>query len=287
MINYNPKNWFSFIFSFHKSDTARMLWKELIYIGLLTTVITYIQLHFFPGAYYLKNLTTVYSLLGFVISLLLVFRTNTAYDRWWEGRKMWGAMVNDSRNFISKISVLDLSDDERILIRFYLPLFTLCAKEHLRGNRAEPVGFLDEHEESAFSKSEHQSLWVIKRLRQHLQTIKSSGKMDHLELSMLNQNLDRLIDSLGACERIRNTPIPYSYSLFIKKFIFIYVVTMPLAFVELFGYYSAFISTFVFYALVSMELLAEEIEDPFGSDENDLPTDALSEVIQRNTSEFI
>jgi putative membrane protein len=135
--------------------------------------------------------------------------------------------------------------------------------------------------------SEHQSLWVIKRLRQHLQSIKSSGKMDHLELSMLNQNLDRLIDSLGACERIRNTPIPYSYSLFIKKFIFIYVVTMPLAFVELFGYYSAFISTFVFYALVSMELLAEEIEDPFGTDENDLPTDALSDVIRKNTSEFI
>jgi len=287
MINYNPKNWFSFIFSFHKSDTARMLWKELICIGLLTALITYVELRFFPDAYYLKNLTVVYSLLGFVISLLLVFRTNTAYDRWWEGRKMWGSMVNDSRNFTSKISVLDLSEDERMLVRFYLPLFTQCAKEHLRGNRVEPVGFLDVHDEQAFSMSEHQSLWVIKRLRQHLQSIKSSGKMDHLELSMLNQNLDRLIDSLGACERIRNTPIPYSYSLFIKKFIFIYVVTMPLAFVELFGYYSAFISTFVFYALVSMELLAEEIEDPFGTDENDLPTDALSDVIQKNTSEFI
>jgi putative membrane protein len=104
---------------------------------------------------------------------------------------------------------------------------------------------------------------------------------------MLNQNLDRLVDSLGACERIKNTPIPFSYSLFIKKFIFIYVITMPLAFVELFGYYSAFISTFVFYALVSMEVLAEEIEDPFGKDENDLPTDTLSETIQRNTNELL
>jgi putative membrane protein len=90
MINYNPKNWLSFIFSFHKSDTARMMWKELIYISILSIMIAYVEIKFFPEASFLKNLTTVYSLLGFVISLLLVFRTNTAYDRWWEGRKAWG-----------------------------------------------------------------------------------------------------------------------------------------------------------------------------------------------------
>ena len=287
MINYNPKNWLSFIFSFHKSDTARMMWKELIYIGLLTALIAFLEIHFFPNATYLKNLTTVYSLLGFVISLLLVFRTNTAYDRWWEGRKMWGSMVNDSRNFISKLSVLELTSNERDYFERYFPLFTVCAKEHLRGKRLIVPEFMSPEDRTSFEKATHQALWVILSLRGKLQDLRARGIMDSLELSMLNQNLDRLVDSLGACERIRNTPIPFSYSLFIKKFIFIYVITMPLAFVELFGYYSAFISTFVFYALVSMELLAEEIEDPFGKDENDLPTDALSETIQRNTSELL
>jgi putative membrane protein len=287
MINYNPKNWLSFIFSFHKSDTARMMWKELIYIGLLTALIAFLEIHFFPNATYLKNLTTVYSLLGFIISLLLVFRTNTAYDRWWEGRKMWGSMVNDSRNFISKLSVLDLTTEERDYFENHFPLFTVCAKELLRGQRMMTPEFLSTEDRISFEKSTHQSLWVILSLREKLQDLKQRGVMESLELSMLNQNLDKLVDSLGACERIRNTPIPFSYSLFIKKFIFIYVITMPLAFVELFGYFSAFISTFVFYALVSMELLAEEIEDPFGKDENDLPTDALSETIQRNTSELL
>jgi putative membrane protein len=287
MINYNPKNWLSFIFSFHKSDTARMMWKELIYIGLLTALIAFLEIHFFPNATYLKNLTTVYSLLGFIISLLLVFRTNTAYDRWWEGRKMWGSMVNDSRNFISKLSVLELTSNERDYFERYFPLFTVCAKEHLRGQRLIAPAFLSPEDRTSFEKATHQALWVVLSLRGKLQDLRARGIMDSLELSMLNQNLDRLVDSLGACERIRNTPIPFSYSLFIKKFIFIYVITMPLAFVELFGYYSAFISTFVFYALVSMELLAEEIEDPFGKDENDLPTDALSETIQRNTSELL
>jgi putative membrane protein len=90
------------------------------------------------------------------------------------------------------------------------------------------------------------------------------------------------MDSCGACERIKNTPIPFSYSLFLKKFIFIYVVTMPLAFVTIFGYFSAFIATFVFYVLVSMEVLAEEIENPFGYDDNDLPTDLLAESIKKS-----
>jgi len=287
MINYNPKNWLSFIFSFHKSDTVRILWKELIYIGLLTALITFLEIRFFPNATYLKNLTTVYSLLGFVISLLLVFRTNTAYDRWWEGRKMWGSMVNDSRNFISKLSVLKLTSAEVAFFENHLPLFSVSAKEHLRGERVITPEFLTDSDRETFTKSSHQALWVNRAMREKLQDIRERGAMDNLELSMLNQNLDRLVDSLGGCERIKNTPIPFSYSLFIKKFIFIYVLTMPLAFVEIFGYYSAFISTFVFYALVSMEVLAEEIEDPFGKDENDLPTDALCETIQRNTSELL
>jgi putative membrane protein len=287
MINYNPKNWFSFIFSFHKSDTARILWKELIYIGILTSIIAYVQIHVFPNADYLKNLTTVYSLLGFVISLLLVFRTNTAYDRWWEGRRMWGSMVNDSRNFVSKISVMDLSLETRKRIGVLVPLFSFSVKEHLRSNRVDGNVLIGDEEKKSFAETDHQPLWVIKELRELIQGLKNQGKMDNIELNLLNQNLDRLVDSLGACERIRNTPIPFSYSLFIKKFIFIYVVTMPLAFVEIFGYFAVFISTFVFYALVSMELLAEEIEDPFGTDENDLPTDALCDTIRRNTESFI
>ncbi|MEY3585260.1 MAG: hypothetical protein RLZZ243_324, partial [Bacteroidota bacterium] len=211
MINYNPKNWLSFIFSFHKSDTARMLWKELIYIGLLTALIAFLEINFFPNATYLKNLTTVYSLLGFIISLLLVFRTNTAYDRWWEGRKMWGAIVNDSRNFISKLSVLDLTTNERDYFEYHFPLFTVCAKEHLRSQRLMAPEFLSLEDRTSFEKATHQSLWVILSLRVKLQDLRQRGIMDSLELSMLNQNLDRLVDSLGACERIKKTPIPFSY----------------------------------------------------------------------------
>ena len=281
MINYNPKNWLNFIFSFHKSDTVRMMWKELIYMSLLSIFITYIEISFFPGAYFLKNLTNVYSLLGFVISLLLVFRTNTAYDRWWEGRKAWGAIVNDTRSLCSKLSAVALSTEEKKSFQQLIPLFAFATKQHLRNQdlKADKILTIDLN---GLEQGGHQPLRIIQLLRIELEKLMQKETIHREAWLALNRDLDSLINSLGICERIKNTPIPFSYSLFIKKFIFIYVVTMPLAFVPLFGYLSAFISTFVFYALVSMELLAEEIEDPFGSDENDLPTDQLCITIQNN-----
>ena len=285
MINYNPKNWLSFIFSFHKSDTARMMWKELVYISLLSILIAYIEIAFFPEAVFLKNLTTVYSLLGFVISLLLVFRTNTAYDRWWEGRKAWGSVVNDTRSLSAKLSVLSISNEQKILLRELISLFVFAMKNHLRNKALESDPELPKYQ-NTFAIDGHQPLAIQQRLRSEIQILLDSQIISHEIWLAIQKDIDSLVGSLGACERIKNTPIPFSYSLFIKKFIFIYVLTMPLAFVPLFGYFSAFISTFVFYALVSMELLAEEIEDPFGSDENDLPTDQICITIHQNCQQI-
>jgi putative membrane protein len=123
-------------------------------------------------------------------------------------------------------------------------------------------------------------IYLIQIVRVKIEKLKQEFIISNEDFLALDLNLNSLIDGLGACERIKSTPIPFSYSLFLKKFIFIYVVTMPLAFVATFGYLSALIATFVFYVLVSMEVLAEEIEDPFGKDDNDLPTDDLSSRIQ-------
>jgi len=282
MINYNPKNWLGFIFSLHKSDTIRILWKEIIYIAILTAIITSLELHFFPSSSVLKNLTAVYSLLGFVISLLLVFRTNTAYDRWWEGRKLWGAVVNDSRNLSSLLASMGLTEAETQSYSRQLIAFSSSMKEHLRRNKL-PLPF--PLEESVHVGN--QPLWIAYEIRKDIANLLQTNRIDNIQWQLLNKHLDSLIDSLGACERILNTPIPFSYSLFFKKFIFIYVVTMPLAFVELFEYWSVLISTFVFYALVSMEILAEEIEDPFGTDTNDLPLDDICERISESVHQVL
>jgi putative membrane protein len=107
------------------------------------------------------------------------------------------------------------------------------------------------------------------------------------QLFLVDKELKEFSDIVGACERIKNTPIPYNYSMYIKQFIFIYLVTLPLAFVTTSGYITVPIVMLVTFVLLSVELIAEEIEDPFGKDINDLPTDELAEKIKVNVKEIL
>ena len=113
MISYNPKEWFTFIFRFHKADTFRKLLPLMAGIGFYSAVIAYLELEYWQLSVdsRLRNLPVMHNLLGFAISMLLVFRTNTAYDRWWEGRKLWGSLVNNSRNFALKLSAFLASNE--------------------------------------------------------------------------------------------------------------------------------------------------------------------------------
>ena len=287
MIKYNPKIWFKHIISFNHSDTINKLWKELIALGIFTLGIAYIEIKYIGNTEKLSELMQVYSLVGFVLSLLLVFRTNTAYDRWWEGRKKWGEMVNNSRNLAIKISALTDDPEIRAYFKRMISNYVFAMKEHLReGVKLEELD-LTEEEKKELSQFEHKPNYIAQKMYAKLHAMKQSGKLTEENYIVIDVNLKTFSDIIGACERIKNTPIPYSYSMFLKKFIFIYVTTLPLAFVNTFGYYSSLVSIFVFYVLVSMEILAEEIEDPFGKDDNDLPTDDLCQKIKANVSEVL
>lgn len=288
MIKYNPKSWFIHILSFHKSDTIRILWKEIIMIALLTGGITFLELNYLPKNSWHKELMSVYSLIGFVLSLLLVFRTNTGYDRWWEGRKKWGEMVNNTRNLAIKIATSKaFTAEQKSFFARMIPNLAYAMKEHLRDGVILDELNLSATEKDLLKNKTHQVNYITKLLYEKIAEAKNANTLSDEEAIVIDTNLKAFADINGACERIKNTPIPYSYSLFLKKFIFIYVTTMPLAFVASFEYWSVLITTFVFYILVSMEILAEEIEEPFGKDDNDLPTDDLCEKIKVNVEEIL
>lgn len=287
MIKYNPKIWFKHLIAFNHSDTISKLWKELIALGLFATGIAYIEINYIGNVEALDHLFKVYSLIGFVLSLLLIFRTNTAYDRWWEGRKKWGELVNNSRNLAIKISALTDDVQTKQYFSRMIANYALSMKEHLReGVKIDELDLTLE-ETKEIESYEHKPNYIITMLYKKLDELKKSGQLSDENYIVIDVNLKSFSDIIGACERIKNTPIPYSYSMFFKKFIFIYVTTLPLAFVNSFGYYSSLVSIFLFYILVSMEILAEEIEDPFGTDDNDLPTDSLSEKIKSNVKEIL
>jgi putative membrane protein len=280
MITYNPKSWVTLIFHLTKSDTLAILWKELLFIFSFTLGVAFLEMHFFPDAKVLDKLFSVYQILGFVISLLLVFRTNTAYDRWWEGRRKWGELVNDSRNFAVKLAAFDLSPAENAFFARHIGNYALCIKEHLRAGTNFELLNLTDSERAFLQRLDHIPSGIVQLLYQRMNELNKQGVLSEEAILRLDRNLNGFLDTVGACERIKNTPIPYSYSLFFKKFIFVYVTTLPLAFVIHFGYLSALIATFIFYVMVSIEVLAEEIEDPFGLDDNDLPTDEMAARIE-------
>lgn len=288
MIKYNPKNWFLHILSFHKSDTLRILWPEMLMLAILTFGICYLEFYLLEGdGKFLKDLTSVYTLIGFALSLLLVFRTNTGYDRWWEGRKKWGELVNNSRNISIKISTTTKDKETIDLFSRMIPNFCFALKEHLRlGVKTEELELTD-GEKQEIEEWDHKPSYLTQKIYRQLNDLKSNGEMTDIEYLSIDANLQNFSNIAGACERIKNTPIPYSYNLFLKKVIFLYVITMPIAFVPQFGYWAILITLFVFYVLVSMEVLAEEIEDPFGIDDNDLPTDELCIKIKANVKEIL
>lgn len=287
MIKYNPKTWFSHIFAFHKSDTVYVLWKELIFIGVMTFGFVYVEIHYLGHVKALSELMAVYSLIGFVLSLLLVFRTNSAYDRWWEGRKQWGNLVNNTRNLAIKIGSLTTDKEDENYFARMIPNYAIAMKEQLReGVIIEELDLTDE-ELVAIQKINHKTSYIAKLMYERLHQMKKRGVITQEEYLALDYNLRSFSEITGACERIKGTPIPYSYSMFLKKFIFIYVTTVPLAFIESFGYYSSLVAIFIFYVLVSIEILAEEIEDPFGKDDNDLPTDEICFKIKANVKEIL
>ena len=269
---YNTKNFIKILVSLHKTDTLKILFPTMLLVGAYSYGMYYLEVEYLDltSKSSVNNIGIVHSLLGFVLSLLLVFRTKTAYERWWEGRKLWGKLVNDSRNFMIKInSILDEKDvKSRTQIAKYLKFFPHFLASHLSKESTRLV--LDkDFSDLAQELKHHPPAELIFLLTKKLFQLKKEGKISDTEMLFLDVQLSGFLDVCGGCERIKNTPIPYSYSSFIKKFIVFYVLALPVANVVNIGFFMIPITMFVYYVLMSLELIAEEIEDPFNNDEND------------------
>ena len=294
MVNYQPKEWLSFIFKFHKADTFRKLLPTIIIISAYAGLVAFCEAEWghYSEKNALKNIPAVHSLLGFVISMLLVFRTNTAYDRWWEGRKLWGSLVNNSRNLALKLSAILHFDNKqhRSFFKRFIPMYASALNDHLKAEKTRVELFEDDehhHIISQIDTSKHVPNQVAKILYGKMYQLEREGLITTNQMLLLNSELQSFTDICGACERIKNTPIPFSYSVFIKKFIFIYVITLPIGFVFSFGYFVVPVTAFVFYVLASIEMIAEEIEDPFSGDENDIPTEKIMKNIAKHIGEIL
>lgn len=258
----------------------------LVGMSLFTVIMEYLILDFFQLHY--PGILSFHSILGVFLGLFLVLRTNTAYDRWWEGRKLWGTLVNNTRNLAIKINTYTEDKEIKAFFREMIPNITVAIKEHLRDSRIiGEMEISDEKLKEAIIASDHRPNYITNLMYKKVREMKQKGEVSEMEYLMLDKELKSFSDIYGACERIHTTPIPYSYSMFIKKFIFFYIFTLPFGLVWQFGYWTTLIVLPVFYFLLSLELISEEIEDPFGKDINDLPLDHLTKKIKANVIETL
>lgn len=291
MVKYNPKTWFQLIFHSYSRQVMKTLTPTLFFMGVYSTLVCYFVIDFIHfGEIRFDSTIAMHSLLGIVLGLFLVFRTNSAYDRWWEGRKLWGSLVNSSRNLAMKLNacISKENHEDREWFSKMISNFVIATKEGLR--KGVDVNELDSVSETFYEdlkRFKHKPNRIAALLYEKVNALYKNGQMTGDQLVNMDKELNDLIDVMGGCERIKNTPIPYSYMMYIKKFIFIYIVTLPFGFVTGSGYFTVPIVLLITFVLMSVELIAEEIEDPFGHDQNDLPTDELAAKIKDNVAEIL
>lgn len=289
---YNPKDWLSTTVYVHGSKLFKKIMPLLLLMSLYSWGIAYLELEYLnlSDKSWLKNITIVHSLLGFVLSLLLVFRTNTAYERWWEARKQWGGLTNISRSLAYKMNAF-LPPEDKIARSFYrkaIPLFADTLFNFLRSDYTKFMLDEEKHPElTGLDDKKHGPNQVASLIFKNTNKLYKEQKITGDQFRIINEEITNMTNVCGACERIKNTPIPIAYSSFIKIFIIIYSATLPVGYVFSMGYFVILAVPFIFYVLLTLEMVGESIEEPFGHDADDLPIDKIAINIKKHVSEIL
>lgn len=267
--------WVAVLTSFHNTPVFGRIWTTVAAMTLYAALVIWID------EYFLHRIETVgaqfHGFLGLILGTLLVFRTNTSYDRWWEGRKLWGQLVNDIRNLAIKVQTCvraEAADKQRL--GQWLSDFAVALKGHLRGGvkLSDLPAFT-----GVTHQPQHVPAYISTRIYDQFEAWRQSDQLGGFELLFLDQHAASLMNICGACERIQKSPISISYRWFIRQSIAIYLLTLPWGLVENFGWWTIPAVAMLAYFMVGVEMIAEEIEDPFGISEDDLLLDDLCRTI--------
>lgn len=291
MIEYDAHRWRD-----HFLDIRGSMVREIIYRVLsclfLATAVTVVDRYWVRLGISDKG----HSLVSVALGLLLVFRTNAAYDRFWEGRKLWGALVNTTRSLARQITTFIVPKDgaspeeheavrreQERLVRVVIA-YVHSFRHHLRDQDTR-LG-LDEaltpEELASLAAHENVPIGLLGLLGDRFLDARRRGLVHPYHAPLLEQSLVALTDIQGACERIKTTPIPYSYTVLMHRIVGSYCALLPFGTAEALGWASVAVVAFVSYALLGLDSIGDELEQPFGTDPNDLALFAISRTIEIN-----
>lgn len=288
MIIKKKTNWFRMLFEWNGSVLPQLLPRLsilLIYSGL----VVYFRDDLLRYNIYINP--AIFTLFGIALAIFLGFRNTVSYDRFWEGRKLWGALLNDTRSLARQAHTLVEGDEyEKERTRFIDLLTALvhALKHQLRQTdpNADLKRLLPNSEDDKFKTFVFKPIMILKELSVWVNKAKISGRIDSITQASFDLNLNKLSDIIGGCERIASTPIPYTYSILLHRTVYIYCFLLPFGFVESTVWITPFVIVFITYTFVALEAIADELEEPFGIQPNDLALEAMSEMIENTLAEI-
>jgi putative membrane protein len=283
MTPYDPRRWTSHLFDIEGSLVREILGRVIA--SVIWSAIVVLLFYYGPEWVHQSLLIplTGHSLVGTALGLLLVFRTNSSYDRFWEGRKQWGGIVNECRNLARQVSVWLASDQALVReIISWTIAFPYATMQRLRNSSGLGIVLRDvsDIETKRVESSQNVPLAIARVITSRLLSGRERGLIDGLQLSSLDHNVQLLVDYCGACDRIRTTPLPFAYAVHLRRILIVYCFTLPLALVHDFGWATIPTTLLISYALFGVEEIGVEIEDPFGLTANDLPIHTLCAGIE-------
>jgi len=213
----------------------------------------------------------MYGSLSLILGCLLVFRTNTAYNRWWEARTLWGTLVNTERNLAVKLTTLvDLNEGDRNFLKDSLSQFPQQLMVHLRSPRASTT---------------HVPINNVRKVYEWMGQERKTGKLDAVAVRVIDMELAKLLEVCGACERIARTPMIHSYRVFVRQCIAIFLFSFPWGIAQDFQWWTVPLTIIVSYFMLGMEVVAENVEEPFGLDDDDLDLEGMCKTIEQSMHE--
>ncbi len=284
MIQYEPKSFLRILFGFRGS----------VFLAVLPRVTVAAAIAWLAHRGNVRIPPTVHSLLGVALGLLLVFRTNASYDRYWEGRKLLGQINNRARDLMRQSAAYIEGDDAdakgaRAEIRRLVVLFYSLVRQHLRAERdlSKLRADATPEERAALEPASTRPALALAWLSRHLGDNVRAGRIRDAAFQKMDDNLTSFVDAYGGCERILRTPIPFAYAQHIKAFLSLFCFTVPFALVDSLHQYTPVAAAVIAYGLFGIEEIGVEIEDPFGTDPNDLPLDAIGERIAEDAKSVL
>ncbi|MEX1367686.1 MAG: bestrophin family ion channel [Nannocystaceae bacterium] len=285
-------HWWKQIATVRGTSLARV-WPRLAVVTVVATVVTIVHEYI---EHPIWGLTTIpFSLVAVALGIFLGFRNNTSYDRFWEGRKLWGRLVNTTRSLARQVQIMVGPQRERPGVGpeqaavhrelvYRVIAYVHALRLHLRDEDRlqELAGLLPDDEREALRTELNRPLAVLRELGGRLRDLWQQDRIHPLHLPALEGSLTALTDIQGACERIKSTPIPSSYTVLIHRIVALYTFTLPFGIVETVGAATPVVVAIIAYAFFGLDAVGEEIEEPFGTDVNDLPLSTLSRMLEIN-----